>query len=809
MRGAPKKKITNHWESIRNYFLKMLRPYDWTLSFRFIVIPSFLLFLVLITISVFFSKSIFNSSKEHVTERLHLAQAMLENQLKDKFRFVDFHSAGLADDPQLIEDFLNQNSVEVYDRLKKGFDPLRQVPGFSSLDFCIYFDPEAVSPEVGWDCSARDEMIAPLLEKTWQTHGISHEMFVGQKGISRMITVPINHRLETLGILGVRVVVSDLLTDFNLPSSLTMVPVVDKNFSDNLAPSLVRMESGSWVAYDASHASTMLPSREITNANRLTLEKNNSFLLHPFANNEGQILGGMILGVDHSLIAAHNQSYWRYITLIILIFGVSIVLILFFTLLKVKLFFVKLKKMIVASHRNDFSDRFETDPVHCLDVMNCHNEECPVYENPSLVCYLETGSEAISPQWRDTCIFLNKYDDCTACPVYTLRRGDELDEMRNVVNTMMRLWSVFLDKSGRLLNQVLRSEGTSYHVPSLDDVANRMEQMARLTSFSHDIRGVYQKEEVYEQLKNVFKHTFKIDHFLLFEVNSSENRMTPVLDSHPGDNLCKYDVMLNPETCRAKRMSEEVSSANNQALCPYFNCDHSSHLRYCIPLVMGGQVGTVFSFMVPRSEWHIRREQIVILRKYMEETAPILTTLRLLDITREQSMRDPLTHCQNRRFLDEYMQQYEPLCIRENKTIGFLMADLDYFKQVNDQYGHQAGDSMLKKVVSIIKENIRSSDLLIRYGGEEFLILLPQVEPGMSESVAQKIRVGVEQHEFDIGDGKKIKKTISLGVSEFPYDADSMYKAIKFSDVALYEAKKTGRNRVVRFEKEMWADEDY
>ncbi|MFO7729052.1 MAG: GGDEF domain-containing protein, partial [Desulfonatronovibrio sp.] len=127
----------------------------------------------------------------------------------------------------------------------------------------------------------------------------------------------------------------------------------------------------------------------------------------------------------------------------------------------------------------------------------------------------------------------------------------------------------------------------------------------------------------------------------------------------------------------------------------------------------------------------------------------------------------------------------------------------------NDQYGHQAGDLMLKQVVSIIREGIRTSDMLIRYGGEEFLILLPQVEPNMSENVAEKIRARIEQYEFDLGEGQSIKKTISVGVAEFPRDADTMYKAIKYSDVALYEAKKAGRNNVLRFRPEMWTSEEY
>ncbi|WP_052507103.1 GGDEF domain-containing protein [Desulfonatronovibrio magnus] len=809
MRGAPKKKKINGWDKISNYLLKILKPYDWTLSFRFIVIPAVFLFLVVLITSLFFARSIHMSSQEHLTERLHLGHSLLNNQFRENFRFIDFSAARIAENPDVIQAFSSRDLSLINDLLKQSTDPIRQLPGFNSLDFCIYLDLDHEGPLSGWECTVRNEVIAPFVEKTWKSRDGNSEIYVGSMGLSRITLVPVIQDMKTAGVFGIRISLNSILFNLDLPRGMTMVPVVSDEFAANLNPALISMDYAGWIAYDSSHAFTLLPSASIDSNCRLSLERNNSFLLYPLMNSSGNELGGVILGIDHSLITSHNQAYWRYITIISLCFGLAIILTLFINLLKIKQFFQKLKRMVIASHSNDFSDRFETDPVHCLEVLNCHNEECPVYENPALVCYLETGSEAISPRWRDTCIFLNKYEDCTNCPVYAMRRGDELDEMRNVINTMMRLWSIFLDKSGRLLSKVLRTESTTYHIPSLDDVANRMEQMANLTSFSHDIRGVYQKEEVYEQLKIAFSKTFKIDHFLLFEVNSSQNRMSPVLDSHPDDVLCKKDIILNPEICRAKRMSEEVSSAGNEALCPYFNCDHSRHIRYCIPLVMGGQVGTVFSFMVPRSEWNMRREQVVVLRKYMEETAPILTTLRLLEVTREQSMRDPLTHCQNRRFLDEYMQQYEPLCIRENKTIGFLMADLDYFKQVNDHHGHQAGDMMLKQVVSIIKEGIRSSDLLIRYGGEEFLILLPQVEPDMSEAVAEKIRAKIEQYEFDIGDGKRIKKTISLGVAEFPHDADSMYKAIKFSDVALYEAKKKGRNRVIRFKREMWTDEDY
>ncbi len=805
------KNYPGNWRArLTSYIARNFNPSEWTLSFRFIVVPGIIILVMVIFTSAFFFLSTKRNTQEYLIQRLEMSQMLMESQLNERFRFLSFEIRRMAQREDLAVLFKSKDPAGVNELIEADLDVIRQVPGFSSLSFCVYLYPDSNTPDTAdWNCSIRDEVLKPFLKNAWDRRESGHDIYVGRFGLNRIAFMPVTHRMETVGVFVVRASIDELISQVDQPGGMSITPVVRDTFSDKLDRSLTKTGFGSWTAYDYRHVQTSMPSRHLDVQNIISLEKNKSYLLHSFINNQGQVVGGAVLGVDHSMSTGRNQAYFRYISFIVLNMGLLVMLTLYLSLNKVKIFFSKLKKMIIASHSNDFSDRFETDPVHCLEVMKCRHEECPVYENPDLVCYLETGSEAISPQWRGTCLFLNKYESCRNCPVYTLKRGDELDEMRNVVNTMMRLWRVFLDRSGRLLSQVLKIEGSAYHVPSLDDVAKRMEQMARLTAFSHDIRGVYQKEEVYQQLKRVFGGIFKIDHFILFEVNSSQNRITAVVDSHPSEGLCKKDIMITPDVCRAKRMSEDVSSADNHALCPFFNCDHSTYIRYCIPLVMGGQVGSVFSFMVPRSEWPWRREQVIILRKYMEECAPILTTLRLIDITREESLRDPLTHCHNRRFLDEYIHQYEPLSVREQKTVGFLMADLDYFKQVNDKYGHQVGDSMLKQVVSIIMQNIRSSDLLVRYGGEEFLILLPQVEQGKSIQVAENIRSSIESYDFDLGNGNTLKKTISLGVAEFPHDADTMYKAIKYCDVALYEAKKAGRNKVVSFEKEMWTASEY
>ncbi|MFW5837496.1 MAG: diguanylate cyclase [Desulfovibrionaceae bacterium] len=471
---------------------------------------------------------------------------------------------------------------------------------------------------------------------------------------------------------------------------------------------------------------------------------------------------------------------------------------LFVNVSRVERFLGRLRSIIIASHANDFAERFESDHVHCLEIMHCHNEECPVHQNPNLVCHLETGSEAISPRWRDTCVFLNVYESCASCPVYALRRGDELNEMRNVVNTMMRLWGQFLTRVGELLSHVLRTHSSTGRVPSLDEISDRLEQMARLTAFSQDLQGALNKQEIYDQLAWVFESHFGLDTVVVLEVKPEGKGLELAWDGSGDRDMASLETAASPESCRAVRTAADVVSQRNPALCPYFNCDHDKELRCCLPVIMSGQVGAVLSFVAPRRHWDRISDLLPVMRKYLDESGPVLSSLRLLGLTKDQALRDPLTHAHNRRFLDEFLASYEPLSEREGTRTGLLMADIDHFKLVNDEHGHEAGDAVLKEAAGIMAGRIRRSDLLIRYGGEEFLMLLRNASPGSAEQVAEDIRRAVEEHEFALPSGGFVHKTVSIGVCEHPDDAPSLNKAINAADAALYECKRKGRNRVMR-----------
>ncbi|NQY93864.1 MAG: GGDEF domain-containing protein, partial [Campylobacteraceae bacterium] len=171
--------------------------------------------------------------------------------------------------------------------------------------------------------------------------------------------------------------------------------------------------------------------------------------------------------------------------------------------------------------------------------------------------------------------------------------------------------------------------------------------------------------------------------------------------------------------------------------------------------------------------------------------------------------RDGLTGLYNRKFLDEHSKKIIPYAKRENINIGVLMLDMDHFKAVNDEYGHDIGDKVLKELSRILEESVRESDIVVRYGGEEFIVLLVGIS-GVEDSmkVANKIRERVRENEIDVYAGAKLKKTISIGLSMFPEDSNTIEGVMKNADIALYEAKSGGRDKVVRFNEEQISSVD-
>lgn len=165
----------------------------------------------------------------------------------------------------------------------------------------------------------------------------------------------------------------------------------------------------------------------------------------------------------------------------------------------------------------------------------------------------------------------------------------------------------------------------------------------------------------------------------------------------------------------------------------------------------------------------------------------------------EQAVRDPLTGLYNRRYLDGTLEREVARARREGHPLSVVMLDVDYFKRLNDSYGHQAGDEVLKALGELLRADTRTEDIPCRYGGEEFLVLLPSMPLATARERAERWRTQLEQHDFVFGNFP-LSVTASFGVSSYPNHGKTPDELTRAADTALYNAKHNGRNRVELYE---------
>jgi two-component system cell cycle response regulator len=166
--------------------------------------------------------------------------------------------------------------------------------------------------------------------------------------------------------------------------------------------------------------------------------------------------------------------------------------------------------------------------------------------------------------------------------------------------------------------------------------------------------------------------------------------------------------------------------------------------------------------------------------------------------TIEMAVTDGLTGLHNRRYLDSHLQTLFDRAVARRRPLSVMITDLDRFKSINDTHGHDGGDQVLREFARRLRKNVRGIDLACRFGGEEFVVVMPDTDGAVAEKVAERIRAEIAQAPFAVGvDGTTIGVTVSVGVSSVLKGVDTAAALMKRADVALYEAKSGGRNRVV------------
>lgn len=185
----------------------------------------------------------------------------------------------------------------------------------------------------------------------------------------------------------------------------------------------------------------------------------------------------------------------------------------------------------------------------------------------------------------------------------------------------------------------------------------------------------------------------------------------------------------------------------------------------------------------------------VLGERFRQNNDTLVSSFELQQEYKDKSERDALTGLHNRGWMDEIFPKQLELSQRIGQRVTLAMIDADHFKRVNDDHGHQAGDSALKHLALIIQEHLRETDLLVRYGGEELIVLMPGTILSRAQLVADRIRALVMTTPVNLDNDKQIQVTISIGMSE-SHEGETIEDLIERADQALYQAKSNGRNRI-------------
>ena len=273
--------------------------------------------------------------------------------------------------------------------------------------------------------------------------------------------------------------------------------------------------------------------------------------------------------------------------------------------------------------------------------------------------------------------------------------------------------------------------------------------------------------------------------------NNSADRLEAVTPLPPGSPLA--GTLSGAEPRRAWRSGPAGRTAETEGGRPCWPAWCALRVpgaSSCVPLMVGGEVigSVLLSRPAPYSEAEAQR-----IRESVGQAAPVLANLRNLAVAETRAATDGLTGLPNKRAVTDALKRTFAQATMTKAPLALLLLDLDHFKQVNDQYGHAAGDQVLASVGAALRSVVRARDFAGRNGGEEFAVLLPDTDIAAALEIAERVRATIADVTLP---GTDVPVTVSVGVAGFPDHASTLERLDRLADAALYVAKRQGRNRV-------------
>ena len=319
--------------------------------------------------------------------------------------------------------------------------------------------------------------------------------------------------------------------------------------------------------------------------------------------------------------------------------------------------------------------------------------------------------------------------------------------------------------------------------------------MHRLAELGNLLAACETADEAYEMIAQGLKVMFDGLTGAMYLYRASRN----ILEPRATWEALATTTPIDPRACWALRRGQTHFV---HAEAPSVSCQHVEQRTgssICIPMSAHGETVGVLHLMehetiAPRRA-SLTPAKCQLAVPVAEQISLALANIDLREMLRVQALRDPLTGLHNRRFADEWIHQEIARSDRSGRSLGVMMVDVDHFKQVNDVYGHEAGDVLLKAIGECFVASLRPEDRPCRYGGEEFIILMADIDASQLQARAETLRRNVAGMTVEHRNATLPPITISLGVSVYPDHGDTAHDVIKAADAALYEAKQAGRNR--------------
>lgn len=388
--------------------------------------------------------------------------------------------------------------------------------------------------------------------------------------------------------------------------------------------------------------------------------------------------------------------------------------------------------------------------------------------------------------------------------------NDEIGEIAHQTNSLMDTLEQSMGKISTSIGSLGDFSQRGGDQNLLNHTVHVVDEMVGAARFKQAVENDLDLGEIFIRIRRVMSDHFGLRRFTLYRIEGDNQMMKPVFVEgvdRDGELWCDQEILACSESCRAKRTAACVSSINSPHICTRYaggarGGDDFVHI--CIPMMLSGRVGGVLQMVLSGEELkrHPDIEQTASI--YLNEAAPVIEARQLMQSLKDTAMRDPMTGLYNRRFLEDYIEVLAANTVRQGTTLGVLMVDVDFFKQVNDTYGHDVGDQVIKGLAGLLKEQVRTSDMAIRFGGEEFMVLLPDTDAEGCMLLAERIRKAMEATQFSTPQGP-LNKTLSVGIALFPGEKnEGFWATVKFADIALYQAKEQGRNRTLMFNASMW-----